>query len=66
MLSPQKPAINIDGAFVLSINDRPEIRELFGLFHLEEVALKYTVSRSESIEAKELIVSNKEVKTGLL
>jgi len=57
---------DIEGAFILSINDRPEIRALFEAFHLEEVAVKYTVSRSESTEAKELIVSNREPRVNLL
>ncbi|WP_311200236.1 hypothetical protein [Leisingera sp. M658] len=33
----------IRGKFLLSINDRPEIRELFAAFRFEEVSLKYTV-----------------------
>lgn len=56
----------IDGAFVLSINDTPEIRDLFGGFHLEEVRLKYTVGREGAKEARELLVSNREVRTSLL
>ena len=51
---------DIEGAFILSINDRPEIRELFGAFQFEEVTLKYTVSKSEATIARELIVSNRE------
>ena len=57
---------NIEGSFILSINDRPEIRELFGSFEIEEVSLKYTVAKSEATEAKELIVSNRAIKVGLL
>ena len=57
---------DIEGAFILSINDRPEIRELFGSFHMDEVTLKYTVSKSEATEAKELIVSTREVSLGLI
>ncbi|MBL4769149.1 MAG: hypothetical protein JKY94_15815 [Rhodobacteraceae bacterium] len=57
---------DIEGAFILSINDRPEICELFGAFHFEEVTLKYTVSKSEATIARELIVSNREQRVTLL
>ncbi|MFV0294580.1 MAG: DNA adenine methylase [Hyphomicrobiaceae bacterium] len=50
----------IDGAFLLSINDRPEIRETFSGFQVEEVRLNYSVSASKSTEARELIISNRE------
>ncbi len=33
----------IKGRFVLSINDVPEVREIFGRFELEEVRVSYTV-----------------------
>ena len=56
---------NIDGSFILSINDRPEVRELFGSFQIEEVILKYTVAKTKTTEAKELIVSKREMKRGL-
>ena len=58
--------INLKGAFILSINDRPEIRELFGAFHMDEVTLKYTVATAGATDAKELIVSNREVRAGLI
>ena len=57
---------DIEGAFILSINERPEIRELFGSFHMDEVTLKYTVAKSEATEAKELIVSNRKASFGLI
>lgn len=56
----------IEGAFVLSINDRPEVRELFAAFHFREVSLKYTVAAGPVTEAKELIITNREVRTGFL
>lgn len=43
----------------------PEVRDLFGRFHMDEVALTYTVSRSSAKQVKELIVSNREVRAGL-
>lgn len=45
----------LKGSFVLSINDRPEIRTIFADFEFEEVRLKYTVSSGKATEAKELI-----------
>lgn len=56
----------IEGGFVLSINDRPEVRGLFAAFHFREAALKYTVSAGAAAEANELIITNKEVRTSLL
>lgn len=49
----------IKGRFILSINDVPEIRELFGQFELIEVSLKYTVSSGAGKAARELIVSGR-------
>lgn len=56
----------IEGAFVLSINDRPEIREVFQEFMLEEVSLTYTVSKGGGTDARELLISNREVQTALI
>lgn len=51
---------NIQGRFLLSINDTPEVREIFGRFAIEEVYLKYTMSRragSRSEVRTELLIS---------
>ncbi|MCJ8139331.1 DNA adenine methylase [Falsirhodobacter halotolerans] len=48
----------IRGKFVLSINDTPEIRGLFGAFEADEVRLKYTVGSAGATDAAELIISN--------
>ncbi|SNY53417.1 DNA adenine methylase, partial [Pseudooceanicola antarcticus] len=56
----------IKGAFILSINDRPEIRDMFAGFQIEPVRLKYTVAKSGASEAAELIISNREPTVGLL
>lgn len=50
----------INGAFLLSINDVPEIRAAFSAFHMEEVRLKYSISKEEATAAAELIISNRE------
>lgn len=50
----------ITGRFVLSINDTPLAREVFGRFRIEEVETTYTVAASTGTgkKARELIVSN--------
>ena len=57
---------DLEGAFVLSINDRPEVRELFDGFHFREVSLKYTISSGPATDARELIITNREANTSLL
>lgn len=44
------------GRFIMSINDAPETRSLFGRFELEEVGLRYSVGGGKGAAAKELIV----------
>jgi len=56
----------ITGNFVLSINDRPEVRELFAAFHFREVSLKYTVAAGAAKTARELIITKRAVRTALL
>lgn len=46
----------IKGRFILSINDAPEIRELFAWATIEPVTLAYTLSQG-STEGRELIIS---------
>lgn len=42
--------------FILSLNDRPEVRELFAGFEMEEVTLNYRAS-AKMTPARELIIS---------
>ena len=49
----------IRGRFVLSINDRPEVRRLFAAFEMEEVKLDYSIGRGGPTTAAELIVTPK-------
>lgn len=46
----------LQGRFILSINDRPEIRDLFARFTIEPVELSYRIS-GKVTPAKELIIS---------
>lgn len=47
----------IKGRFILSINDVPEIRDLFGRFAMRSVDLNYRISGSATA-ARELIITN--------
>ncbi|WP_339863169.1 DNA adenine methylase [Paremcibacter congregatus] len=51
----------ISGAFILSINDRPQIRELFKEFSMIEVDLHYSLAgkNSKDTRANELIITNR-------
>lgn len=46
----------LKGRFILSINDAPQIRALFGRFECRPVELRYSVSGGRGTEAKELII----------
>ena len=47
-----------EGHFILSINDVPEVREIFSGFHFEKARLKYTASAGATTDARELIISD--------
>lgn len=48
----------IKGQFILSINDVPEIRDLFAAFQLREVELTYTVAGGKSVRpVRELVIT---------
>lgn len=50
---------DIKGRFVMSINDRPEIRVLFSGFEFQEVGVTYTVGGGKNSQpARELIITN--------
>lgn len=48
----------IKGKFLMSINDKPEIRELFKSFQLETVATTYTVANASKKKVTELLIRN--------
>ena len=48
----------VKGRFVMSINDTPEIRELFGDFTLRKVPTKYSLSKTGNQAVTELLVLN--------
>jgi DNA adenine methylase len=49
---------NVEGKFILSLDDRPEVRSLFHQFRLEAVELRYTAKRDTAVSHKELFISN--------
>jgi len=51
-------AATVQGAVLISINDHPEMRRIFGRFSIEEFRLQYTVAGAGGVPAQELLVSN--------
>ncbi|MGB0683421.1 MAG: DNA adenine methylase [Magnetovibrionaceae bacterium] len=50
----------LKGAFILSLNDLPEVRETFQAFHIEEVETRYSCSRVKTDgRAPELLITNR-------
>ena len=50
----------IRGRFLLSLNDTPEVKELFGQFRIETVPIVYTTSNRSVKRTHELIISNRD------
>lgn len=48
----------IKAKFILSINDHPEMRDIFKNFRIKPVTLKYTVAKAEQKTGKELLITN--------
>jgi DNA adenine methylase len=48
----------LKGKFILSLDDRPEVRQLFSGFRQETVELAYTAKRDTRTRYKELFISN--------
>lgn len=48
----------LQGKFILSLNDCPEVREIFGAFELRAVETTYSIARSESQKVGEVLISN--------
>ncbi|NOW46724.1 DNA adenine methylase [Novosphingobium sp. SG751A] len=48
----------ISGRFILSLNDRPEVRRIFAGFEIEEVGVRYTIGgQAKAMEGREVIIS---------
>lgn len=48
----------LEGKFIFSIDDRPEIRALFGQFRIQGVDLAYTAKRDSTKRHNELLITN--------
>jgi DNA adenine methylase len=48
----------IRGKFILSLNDVPEVRALFGHFRIEQVELHYTSQKAAGRRYKEVVITN--------
>jgi DNA adenine methylase len=46
----------IQGKAIISLNDRPAIRECFKDFHIETTDIKYTVGGGKGSDAKEVLI----------
>lgn len=51
----------IKGRFILSLNDRPEVREIFAAFRICDVPLTYTIAGGEGKQVSEVIVMDQKV-----
>ena len=48
----------IQSSFILSINDLPEMRKVFGNFTIKSVGLSYSTAQKRCLRAKELLITN--------
>ncbi len=48
----------IKGKFILSINDHPDMQDVFKNFNILPVSLQYTIGTGKSTKGKELIIKN--------
>lgn len=48
----------IKGRFIVSLNDTPEVREIFKAFRIDPVTTRYSCSKGASKPAREVLISN--------
>ena len=48
----------ISGRFIMSLNDRPEVRKTFQRFDIEAVKTTYTIAAKSDKKVGEVIISN--------
>jgi DNA adenine methylase len=48
---------SIKGRFILSVNDVPEMREVFARFSVESVSTRYTIAGGKWAEVAEIVVT---------
>ena len=49
----------LQGHFVLSLNDRPEVRKIFAAFDIASVATQYGLTGKGATAAAEVIITNR-------
>ena len=49
----------LHGSFILSLNDRPEVRETFRAFRIETVDCRYSVKGGQGKAVTEVIISSR-------
>jgi len=52
----EKTLAKLKGSFILSINDHPDIRNIFKNYKLIPVSVGYSVSKEKNLEGKELLI----------
>lgn len=53
--------VRLKGSFLLSLNDHPDVREIFGRFHLTEVRTTYSIGSKKTLEEAsrgEIVIAN--------
>lgn len=48
----------LKGKFLLSLNDTPEVRDIFSCFHIEPIGIAYSVQAKGERQHQELLISN--------
>lgn len=48
----------IKGRFIMSLNDTPEVREIFAAFRVDAVETRYSLRKNSNIVAGEVLISN--------
>ncbi|ULQ45978.1 DNA adenine methylase [Flagellatimonas centrodinii] len=51
-------AASMKGTIIISVNDHPEMRRVFGAFPMKTVGINYTVGGGAGVERTELIIGN--------
>jgi DNA adenine methylase len=49
---------SIKGKFLLSLNDTPAVRKIFSAFHIEPIAITYSLHRNAGKHNAELLIKN--------
>lgn len=52
---------SIRGRFIMSLNDRPEVREVFAQFHMLDVGLTYTIAGGQGKSVGEVIIVDRKL-----